>query len=165
MILPRIALCARSSHSRTLVRLEGRRAVQPTGAVGGAIVGGPAGAVLGAVGGAAAGPIFGRIAADHRTKFHTYVREQKVPSVAYREKVVVGATLPDTVTYREVGEGSARLNIATPSSTTRPYWSNRRRARSFKSSNDTHCRMIERGPARKVGLLSDKFRSVRGRHA
>jgi uncharacterized protein YcfJ len=73
-----------------------------TGAVGGAIVGGPAGAAVGAVGGAAAGAIVGGIAADHRTEFRTYVREQKVPSVAYREKVVVGAVLPDTVTYREV---------------------------------------------------------------
>ncbi|MGO4741435.1 DUF1236 domain-containing protein [Bosea sp. 2KB_26] len=73
-----------------------------TGAVGGAIVGGPAGAAVGAVGGAAAGAIVGGIAADQRTEFRTYVREQKVPSVAYREKVVVGATLPDTITYREV---------------------------------------------------------------
>jgi uncharacterized protein YcfJ len=73
-----------------------------TGAVGGAIVGGPAGAAVGAVGGAVGGAIVGGIAADHRAEFHTYVKEQKVPSVAYREKVVVGATLPDTVTYREV---------------------------------------------------------------
>lgn len=73
-----------------------------TGAVGGAIVGGPAGAAVGAVGGAAAGAIVGGISADHRTEFRTYVKEQKVPSVAYREKVVVGATLPETVTYREV---------------------------------------------------------------
>lgn len=72
------------------------------GAVGGAIVGGPAGAAVGAVGGAAAGAIVGGIAADQRTEFRTYVTHQKVPSVAYREKVVVGATLPDTVTYREV---------------------------------------------------------------
>ncbi|GAU87056.1 DUF1236 domain-containing protein [Bosea sp. BIWAKO-01] len=72
------------------------------GAVGGAIVGGPAGAAVGAVGGAAAGAIVGGIAADQRTEFRTYVTQQKVPSVAYREKVVVGATLPDTVTYREV---------------------------------------------------------------
>lgn len=73
-----------------------------TGAVGGAIVGGPAGAAVGAVGGAAAGALVGGIAADQRTEFRTYVKEQKVPSVAYREKVVVGATLPETVTYREV---------------------------------------------------------------
>jgi uncharacterized protein YcfJ len=72
------------------------------GAVGGAVVGGPAGAAVGAVGGAAAGAIVGGISADHRAEFRTYVKQQKVPSVAYREKVVVGATLPDTVTYREV---------------------------------------------------------------
>jgi predicted lipid-binding transport protein (Tim44 family) len=72
------------------------------GAVGGAVVGGPAGAAVGAVGGAAAGALVGGISADHRTEFRTYVHEQKVPSVTYKEKVVVGATLPDTVTYREV---------------------------------------------------------------
>lgn len=73
-----------------------------TGAVGGAIVGGPAGAAVGAVGGAAAGAIVGGIAADQRTEFRTYVREQRVTSVPYKEKVVVGATLPDSVVYREV---------------------------------------------------------------
>ena len=73
-----------------------------TGAVGGAIVGGPAGAAVGAVGGAAAGAVVGGISADHRTEFRTYVQEQRVPSVTYREKVAVGTTLPDTVTYREV---------------------------------------------------------------
>jgi len=73
-----------------------------TGAVGGAIVGGPVGAVVGGVGGAAAGAIVGGIATENRTEFRTYVTQQKVPSVAYREKVVVGATLPETVTFREV---------------------------------------------------------------
>lgn len=73
-----------------------------TGAVGGAIVGGPVGAVVGGVGGAAAGAVVGGIATDKRTEFRTYVTQQKVPSVTYREKVVVGATLPETVTYREV---------------------------------------------------------------
>lgn len=73
-----------------------------TGAVGGAVVGGPAGAVVGGVGGAAAGALVGGIAADHRTEFRTYVKEQKVTSVPYKEKVMVGAVLPDTVTYREV---------------------------------------------------------------
>jgi len=73
-----------------------------TGAVGGAIVGGPVGAVVGGVGGAAAGAIVGGIATENRAEFRTYVTQQKVPSVAYREKVVVGATLPETVTFREV---------------------------------------------------------------
>lgn len=80
----------------------GAAAGAATGAVGGAIVGGPAGAAVGAVGGAAAGAVVGGISANQQTEFRTYVREQKVPSVAYREKVVVGATLPETVTYREV---------------------------------------------------------------
>lgn len=73
-----------------------------TGAVGGAIVGGPVGAAVGAVGGATVGAIVGGISADNRTEFRTYVTEQKVPSVTYKEQVVVGATLPDTITYREV---------------------------------------------------------------
>lgn len=73
-----------------------------TGAVGGAIVGGPVGAAAGAVGGAAAGAIVGGIAADQRPAFRTYVTEQKVPSVRYEQQLVVGATLPETVTVREV---------------------------------------------------------------
>jgi uncharacterized protein YcfJ len=80
----------------------GAAAGAATGAVGGAVVGGPVGAAVGGVGGAVAGAVVGGISADHRAEFRTYVREQKVPSVAYREKVVVGATLPETVTYREV---------------------------------------------------------------
>jgi uncharacterized protein YcfJ len=80
----------------------GAAAGAATGAVGGAVVGGPVGAAVGGVGGAVAGAVVGGISADHRTEFRTYVREQKVPSVTYREKVVVGATLPETVTYREV---------------------------------------------------------------
>jgi uncharacterized protein YcfJ len=96
-IVPAIAFAQSSSGAA-----GGAASGAATGAVGGAIVGGPAGAAVGAVGGAAAGAIVGGIAADHRTEFRTYVKEQKVPSVAYREKVVVGATLPDTVTYREV---------------------------------------------------------------
>lgn len=80
----------------------GAAAGAATGAVGGAVVGGPVGAAVGGVGGAVAGAVVGGISADHRTEFRTYVKEQKVPSVTYREKVVVGATLPETVTYREV---------------------------------------------------------------
>jgi uncharacterized protein YcfJ len=73
-----------------------------TGAVGGAIVGGPVGAAAGAIGGAAAGALVGGISAENQTEFRTYVREQRVPSVTYQEKVVVGTTLPETVTVREV---------------------------------------------------------------
>lgn len=80
----------------------GAAAGAATGAVGGAIVGGPVGAAVGGVGGAVGGAIVGGISADNQTEFRTYVKEQHVTSVPYREKVVVGATLPDTVTYREV---------------------------------------------------------------
>ncbi|MCV9937244.1 DUF1236 domain-containing protein [Boseaceae bacterium BT-24-1] len=70
-----------------------------TGAVGGAIVGGPVGAVVGGVGGTVVGAIIG----DNTPRFRTYVVEQRRPSYAYAEPVVVGATLPrQGVTYYEV---------------------------------------------------------------
>jgi hypothetical protein len=70
-----------------------------TGAVGGAIVGGPVGAVVGGVGGA----VVGGISDATRPQFRTYVVEQRVPSYAYAEPVVVGATLPEQgITYYEV---------------------------------------------------------------
>jgi hypothetical protein len=70
-----------------------------TGAVGGAIVGGPVGAVVGGVGGA----VVGGISDATRPQFRTYVVEQRVPSYAYAEPVVVGAELPEQgITYYEV---------------------------------------------------------------
>ncbi|MBS7545574.1 DUF1236 domain-containing protein [Ancylobacter oerskovii] len=70
-----------------------------SGAVGGAIVGGPVGAVVGGV----AGAVVGGIAEDHRTRFHHYVVEERIPSYGYQEDVVVGAELPaDGVRYYEV---------------------------------------------------------------
>ena len=70
-----------------------------TGAVGGAIVGGPVGAVIGGVGGA----VVGGIADASRPEFRTYVVEQKRPSYAYAQPVVIGAELPELgVTYYEV---------------------------------------------------------------
>lgn len=77
----------------------GAAAGAATGAVGGAVVGGPVGAVVGG----AAGAIVGGIAGDQQPKFRSYVVEQKRPSYAYKEKVVVGAELPASgVTYYEV---------------------------------------------------------------
>ncbi|WP_406857590.1 DUF1236 domain-containing protein [Alsobacter sp. KACC 23698] len=67
-----------------------------TGAVGGAIVSGPIGA---AVGGAIVG---GVLDTADRPRVQQYVVEQKRPSVAYDQEVVVGATLPQTVQTYEV---------------------------------------------------------------
>src|SRR3954464_576210 len=78
---------------------SGAAAGATTGAVGGAIVGGPVGAVVGGVGGA----VVGGISDATRPQFRTYVVEQRVPSYAYAEPVVVGAELPEQgITYYEV---------------------------------------------------------------
>ena len=70
-----------------------------TGAVGGAIIGGPVGAVVGGVGGA----VVGGIADTSQPRFRSYVVEQRVPSYAYSQEVVVGAELPAAgVTYYQV---------------------------------------------------------------
>lgn len=69
-----------------------------TGAVGGALVAGPPGAVVGA----AAGGIAGAIADENAPRFRTYVIEQHHPSVAYSGDVIVGTTLPNTVTMYDV---------------------------------------------------------------
>ncbi|WP_460449104.1 DUF1236 domain-containing protein [Alsobacter sp. SYSU BS001988] len=70
-----------------------------TGAVGGAIVGGPIGAAVGGVGGAIVG---GVLDTADRPRVQQYVVEQKRPSVAYDQEVVVGATLPQAVQTYEV---------------------------------------------------------------
>ncbi|MCK0196534.1 DUF1236 domain-containing protein [Ancylobacter sp. 6x-1] len=70
-----------------------------TGAVGGALVGGPVGAVVGGV----AGAVVGGISDDQRSRFHTYVVEERVPSYTYDRQVVVGSELPASgVRYYDV---------------------------------------------------------------
>lgn len=72
-----------------------------TGAVGGAavgaVVGGPVGAVVGGTVGAAVGS-----AAEPPAEVRTYVTRERVPSVAVREKVVVGEPLPASVELRTI---------------------------------------------------------------
>ena len=58
---------------------------------------------MGAVVGGAAGAVVGGLTEDQRPKFRSYVTTQKRPSYAYKEKVVVGARLPERdVTYYDV---------------------------------------------------------------
>jgi len=77
----------------------GAAAGATTGAVTGAVVGGPVGAAVGA----GAGAIVGGIADDSLPRFHTYVRDHRVPSYRYEKEVRVGADLPSSgVTYYEV---------------------------------------------------------------
>ncbi len=72
-----------------------------TGAVGGAavgaVVGGPVGAVVGGTVGAAVGA-----AGEPPAEVRTYVMEEKVPSVAVQERIVVGEPLPRTVTIHRI---------------------------------------------------------------
>jgi hypothetical protein len=77
---------------------QGAAAGATAGAIGGAVVGGPVGAVVGAAGGA----IVGGIADENRPRFHEYVIGRHVPSYTYSGQIVVGATLPETVTVYDV---------------------------------------------------------------
>ncbi|HZS63254.1 MAG TPA: DUF1236 domain-containing protein [Xanthobacteraceae bacterium] len=76
-----------------------------TGAVGGAaagaIVGGPVGAVVGGTVGATVGA-----AAEPPREVRTYVLKEEVPSIAVKEKVVVGEPLPETVVLHPVPDHS-----------------------------------------------------------
>jgi len=72
-----------------------------TGAIGGAIIGGPVGAIVGGVGGAAVGGTLGEVA-EPPAKVRTYVTSNRLDPVYLDGEVVVGATLPETVTIREI---------------------------------------------------------------
>ena len=67
------------------------------GAVTGAVVGGPVGAVVGGVVGGAVGA-----AVEPPPEVRTYVMEERIPSVAVQEQIVVGQPLPSTVMLRPV---------------------------------------------------------------
>jgi hypothetical protein len=71
------------------------------GAVGGAVVGGVVGGPVGAVVGAGVGATVG-MAAEPPNEVVTYVQRDTGPSVTYKERVVVGEPLPDTVELRAV---------------------------------------------------------------
>jgi hypothetical protein len=70
------------------------------GAATGAIIGGPAGAAVGGVAGAAIGTAL----APPPDQVVTYVREAPSTSVVVKEKVVVGAALPESVIVTQVPE-------------------------------------------------------------
>ena len=71
------------------------------GAVGGAVVGGAVGGPVGAVVGAGVGSTVG-LAAEPPAEVVTYVQKEHIPTVAVKEKVVVGQPLPATVELRTI---------------------------------------------------------------
>ena len=73
------------------------------GAVGGAIVGGVVGGPVGAAVGAGVGGTVGA-ATEPPPGAVTYVEREDIPSVAVRERVVVGEPLPATVELRPIPE-------------------------------------------------------------
>jgi hypothetical protein len=72
-----------------------------TGAVGGAVVGGVVGGPVGAVIGAGVGSTVG-LAAEPPGEVVTYVQRDTAPSVAYKERIVVGEPLAESVELRTV---------------------------------------------------------------
>ena len=72
-----------------------------TGAVGGAVVGGVVGGPVGAVIGAGVGSTVG-LAAEPPGEVVTYVQRDSSPSVVYKERVVVGEPLAESVELRPV---------------------------------------------------------------
>jgi hypothetical protein len=73
------------------------------GAREGGAVAGPPGAVVGGVVGGVAGGVGAILGVDERPRFRTYAVGRRHPSYHYRERVVVGAELPDTgVEYYEI---------------------------------------------------------------
>jgi hypothetical protein len=71
------------------------------GAVGGAVIGGAVGGPVGAVVGAGVGATVG-LAAEPPGEVVTYVQRDSSPSVVYKERVVVGEPLAETVELRPV---------------------------------------------------------------
>jgi hypothetical protein len=67
------------------------------GAAAGAAVGGPVGAVIGGVVGGVAGA-----AVDPPARVKTYIHQQKVAPITYDGQIVVGATLPETMTFYDI---------------------------------------------------------------
>ena len=67
------------------------------GAIVGAIIGGPPGALIGAATGAGVGAL-----AEPTTREITYVQENPIDSVYLDGEVVVGASLPETITLTPV---------------------------------------------------------------
>jgi hypothetical protein len=73
------------------------------GAAAGGAAAGPLGAIVGGTVGAATGTVGGILGVDDRPRFREYVVHEHVPSYHYRERVHVGAVLPEAgVTYYDV---------------------------------------------------------------
>jgi uncharacterized protein YraI len=70
-----------------------------SGAIAGAIIGGPVGAVVGGIAGAAGGGAVGDILDPEAT---AYIEANPVEPVYLEGEVVVGASLPETVTVHEI---------------------------------------------------------------
>jgi hypothetical protein len=76
------------------------RGAEEGAAAGGA---GPIGAIVGGTVGAATGTAGAILGVDDRPRFREYVIHERRPSFVYRERVAVGAVLPERgVTYYEV---------------------------------------------------------------
>ena len=80
---------------------EGALVGGATGAIGGALIGGPVGAAIGGVAGVALGGAAGNMA-EPPAEVRTYVSSNRVEPVYLDGDVVVGATLPETVTIHEI---------------------------------------------------------------
>jgi hypothetical protein len=73
------------------------------GAAAGDRAAGPLGAVVGGTVGAVAGTIGGILGVEDRSRFRTYVVEQRVPSYRYSDEFIVGAMLPENgITYYDI---------------------------------------------------------------
>jgi hypothetical protein len=78
------------------------------GAITGAIVGGPVGAAIGGAAGGIAGGTLGQ-AVNPPGEVRTFVRGQRMDPVFLDGEVVVGATLPETVEFREIPDYNYRF--------------------------------------------------------
>lgn len=87
--------------SRDQAATAGGVAGAATGAIAGAIIGGPVGAAVGGIAGAAGGSITGSVITPP-TEVRTYIEQNPADPVYLEGEVVVGASLPETVTVREI---------------------------------------------------------------
>jgi hypothetical protein len=92
---------------------DGARGGAVSGAVGGAVigavVGGPIGAVIGGAVGAGTGATVGSLSAEDQVYARRYVYERQVEPVVLQGGVVVGRSLPQSVTTYQF-EGNPRLS-------------------------------------------------------
>jgi uncharacterized protein YcfJ len=90
---------------------EGALIGAATGAIAGAIVGGPIGAVVGAGAGTVVGGGVGTVT-EPPDSVRTYITSNRVDPVYLDGEVVEGATLPETVEFREIPDYEYRyINV------------------------------------------------------